>query len=160
MTKKMAKKVKNIGIEVDLPSQKCEDKNCPFHGSLKIRGKSFTGFVRSSKMNRSAVIEWERTKLIRKYERYLKRKTRVVAHNPTCINAVEGDVVKIFECRPLSKRKNYVIVEKLGATKEFVTKEQLYEVEERKEKEKKAKLEEKEIVKGKEEEQENESDKS
>jgi small subunit ribosomal protein S17 len=33
------------------------------------------------------------------------------AHNPPCINAKEGDVVKIAECRPLSKTKKFVVIE-------------------------------------------------
>ena len=41
------------------------------------------------------------------------QKTRVHAFNPLCINAKEGDTVKIIECRPLSKTKNFVVIEKI-----------------------------------------------
>lgn len=40
-------------------------------------------------------------------------------HNPDCVNAKEGEVVKIMECRPLSKTKNFVIIQKLGFKKGF-----------------------------------------
>ena len=40
-------------------------------------------------------------------------------HNPDCIDAKEGNLVKIMECRPLSKTKNFVIVEVLGKEKGF-----------------------------------------
>ncbi len=46
-----------------------------------------------------------------RYERYEKRRTRVAAHNPPCINAKEGDKVVIAECRPLSRTKKFVIIE-------------------------------------------------
>ena len=36
------------------------DKNCPFCGSVKIRGKTFTGKVISDKMNKTCTIEWAR----------------------------------------------------------------------------------------------------
>ena len=42
-----------------------------------------------------------------------------MTHNTICINAKEGDIVKIMECRPLSKSKNFVIVEVLGKERLF-----------------------------------------
>jgi small subunit ribosomal protein S17 len=92
----------------------CKDKNCPIHGSLKLRGRTFTGKVVSSKSRRSAIIEINRLNYIQKYERYEKRKTRLQVHNPDCINAKEGDVVKVQECRPISKTKHFVIIKKVS----------------------------------------------
>ncbi|MBC7110345.1 MAG: 30S ribosomal protein S17, partial [Archaeoglobi archaeon] len=40
-----------------------------------------------------------------------KKRSKLHAHNPPCINARVGDVVKIAECRPLSKTKHFVVVE-------------------------------------------------
>ena len=110
---------KNIGLDVEEPKEKCNDKNCPFHGSLKVRGRQFKGTVISSKMHSTATVEWSRTEYIPKYERYEKKRSKVKAHNPKCINAVEGDIVRIIGCRPLSKTKNFVIVEKIGREKLF-----------------------------------------
>lgn len=93
--------------------EKCEDKNCPIHGSLKTRGRVFTGIVKSDKMSRTAVIEFERMFYLPKYERYERRRTRFKAHNPDCISARTGDNVRVMECRPLSKTKNFVIIEKI-----------------------------------------------
>jgi ribosomal protein S17 len=70
-------------------------------------------------MQKTANVGWERRHFLRKYERYEKRKSAVKAHNPPCINAKEGNVVKIMECRPLSKTKNFVIIEVLGEEKGF-----------------------------------------
>ena len=116
-------KTKNIGLKVDAPNKECTDKNCPFHGNVKVRGQTFRGIVVSSKMNKSAVVGWERYAYLTKYDRKEKKKSRVAVHNPECIDAKEGDVVKIAECRPLSKTKNFIIIEKEGIEKEFLRKE-------------------------------------
>lgn len=88
-------------------------------GSLSLRGRVFVGTVISSKMQKTVTVEWERKHYIKKYERYERRRSRVKAHNPESINAQEGDVVKIMECRPLSKTKNFVVVEIMGKEKGF-----------------------------------------
>lgn len=110
---------KNIGIKVKLSGKKCNDKNCPFHGSLKCRGKIFTGVVVSTKMQKTATVEFARQYYLPKYERYEKRRTRIKAHNPECINAKDGDIVRVSECRPLSKTKNFTVIENLGKEKGF-----------------------------------------
>lgn len=111
--------LKNIGIEVKKPKGKCSDNNCPFHGKLPCRGRIFTGTVISFKMQKTVTVEWDRKIFLKKYERYEKKRSRVKVHNPSCVAANEGDIVKIMECRPLSKTKNFVIVEVLGQEKDF-----------------------------------------
>ena len=105
--------IKNIGIETKKPDNapKSVDPKDPFYGSLKIRGRTFTGTVVSDKMMKTATIEWPRRKFDKKYERFEVRRSRVKAHNPESINAKTGDIVKIVETRPLSKTKNFVIIE-------------------------------------------------
>ncbi len=103
----------DIGIDVKSPENKCEDKHCPFHGSLKVRGFTFTGKIVKSDVHNTTTIEWPRLFYLHKYERYEKRRSRVKSHNPPCINAKVGDEVKIIECKPISKTKKFVIVEKV-----------------------------------------------
>ena len=110
---------RNIGIGADAPKQSCADDKCPFHGSLSVRGREFTGTVTSAKTRKTAIVEFERLHFLKKYERYEKRRTKLKVHNTECINAKDGDIVKIAECRPLSKTKNFVIIQKLGAEKGF-----------------------------------------
>jgi len=107
------RKKKTIGIELKIPEKECNDKKCPFHSDLKVRGRVFTGRVISSKAHKMVTIEIPRTSFIKKYERYEKKRTRIHAHNPECINVKEEDIVKIVECRPLSKIKNFVVVERI-----------------------------------------------
>ncbi len=104
--------MRDIGIDVTPPERECDDKNCPFHGGLPVRGQIFKGRVVKS-YEKTAVIERELIKYVPKYERYLKKRSKMHAHNPPCINAKPGDFVTIVECRPLSKTKNFVIVEKV-----------------------------------------------
>ncbi len=101
-----------IGIEgVMSPKNKCNDDNCPWHGNLKARGRMFNGVVKSDRMAKTVVVEWPRVVRINKFKRYMKKRTRVVAHNPDCIKARTGDKVIIMECRPLSKTKRFVVLE-------------------------------------------------
>ena len=115
---------KDIGLNVPAPSEECEDVNCPFHGALSVRGQVHTGTVVSDKMARTVVIQQEHERLVKKYQRYEKRKSKIHAHNPSCINAKEGDVVVIAECRPISKTKSFVVIKRETAWKEFVLQSQ------------------------------------
>ncbi|MFZ2070031.1 MAG: 30S ribosomal protein S17 [Halobacteriota archaeon] len=104
--------MRDIGIEVTMPERDCEDENCPFHGRLPVRGQILDGVVVSDKAPKTVVVLRSYLKKIRKYERYEKRRSKIHAHNPPCIDAKVGDRVKIMECRPLSKTKSFVVVEK------------------------------------------------
>ncbi len=110
--RKIMAPVKNIGVDVRQPPKSCEDRNCPFHGQLPVRGQIIDGTVLNAKMDKTVVIQKIRRHYIPKYERYEKRTSRYFAHNPPCINAQRGDMVRIMECRPLSKKKSFVVVER------------------------------------------------
>jgi small subunit ribosomal protein S17 len=94
------------------PKKTCEDKNCPFHGTLPVRGRVLEGIVATSKMDKTVIVEREYMQFSTKYVRYERRRSHIPSHNPPCIDAKEGDRVKIAECRPLSKTVSFVIVEK------------------------------------------------
>jgi small subunit ribosomal protein S17 len=102
---------KNIGLNVSVPEKECDDVNCPFHGTLPVRGQVITGKVVSDKMRGSVVVARDYLHFVKKYKRYEKRSSKLHAHNPPCIGAKVGDNVKIAECRPLSKTKTFVVVE-------------------------------------------------
>ncbi|MFH1774983.1 MAG: 30S ribosomal protein S17 [Methanobacteriota archaeon] len=107
--------MKDIGIDIAQPKEKCSNKNCPFHGDLKVRGQIIEGRVVSDKMRRTVVVERDYLHYLRKFERYEKRRSKISAHNPECIAARIGDSVKIMECRPISKTKSFVVIEKFSA---------------------------------------------
>jgi small subunit ribosomal protein S17 len=106
--------MKNIGIDAKPPEKTCQDEKCPWHGKISVRGRVFTGTVRSDKSHNTAIVEWGFNRFIKKYERYERRKSRVTAHNPPCINAKENELVVIAECRPLTATKRFVVVARLG----------------------------------------------
>jgi small subunit ribosomal protein S17 len=114
--KKAAAGKESIGIPISPPEKACKDSRCAWHGSIAVRGRVFKGKVRSSKSHNTVIIEWGYHRFISKYERYQRQKSRITAHNPSCIRAREGDIVVVAECRPLSKTKHFVVV---GFTKDF-----------------------------------------
>jgi small subunit ribosomal protein S17 len=104
--------VKNIGLDVPPPVKTCEDEYCPFHGKLPVRGKTLRGVVTSDKMTRTIVVELEYLHYVSKYMRYEKRRSKIMAHNPPCMDAKRGDDVTIAECRPISKETSFVVIKK------------------------------------------------
>ena len=108
------KKARDIGYDVKPPEKECDDPNCPWHGTLPIRGKILEGIVVSDKMQKTVIVRRDYLHYVPKYERYERRHSRIAAHNPPCIDAKKGDKVKIAECRPLSKTKHFVVIEKMS----------------------------------------------
>jgi small subunit ribosomal protein S17 len=106
-------KAGGIGIEAKAPENICEDEKCPWHGKLPVRGRIIEGLVVSVKAQKTAIVERTYFHYIIKFERYERRHSRIVAYNPDCIDAKEGDLVRIAECRPLSKTKSFVVIEKV-----------------------------------------------
>ncbi len=97
----------------------CKDKSCHVHGNLKARGRVFEGTV-IRKLHKRVTIEFERMIYVRKYERYKKSKTKIHARLPVCmedeINI--GDLIKVQECRPLSKIIHSVVIKKIKSGEE------------------------------------------
>ncbi len=108
----MAAESKDIGFDVKSPSSECTDPNCPFHGSLSVRGQTIDGVVATVKMNKTVVVERNYLRYVQKYERYEKRSSRYSAHAPACLGLKAGDRVTIAECRPISKTVSFVVIEK------------------------------------------------
>ncbi|MCD6229806.1 MAG: 30S ribosomal protein S17 [Candidatus Diapherotrites archaeon] len=91
----------------------CEDKNCPYHGTLSVRGSMIEGKVVSAKMKKTAVIEISYLIKDKKYERQERRRSRIKAHVPDCVEINADDKVLIAECRKLSKTKSFVVMKKI-----------------------------------------------
>ncbi|MBN1538977.1 MAG: 30S ribosomal protein S17 [Candidatus Thermoplasmatota archaeon] len=103
-------KARDIGVDIEKPSKDCDDPNCPFHGTLSVRGFSFDVQLVSKKMERTVVVMRERRHYIKKYQRFEKRSSRFFAHMPPCIEADIGDMVRVMECRPVSKGTTMVVI--------------------------------------------------
>lgn len=100
-----------LGLDVEEPETTCDDANCPFHGELSVRGGTLEGTVASTDMEKTVIVEREYDVFVPKYDRYMKRRSRVPAHCSPCVDLEVGDSVRIAETRPLSKTKAHVVVE-------------------------------------------------
>jgi small subunit ribosomal protein S17 len=81
---------------------------------IKSRGRIFEGIV-TKKFPKRLTIEFERMVYVRKYERYAKSKTKIHARIPENMeNEVNlGDLIRVQECRPLSKIIHFVVIQKV-----------------------------------------------
>ncbi len=78
--------------------------------------KERIGVVVSSSMNKSIAVEVQRKMKHPKYGKFIKLTKKFIAHDEENTSNV-GDTVKIMETRPLSKTKNWRLVEILERAK-------------------------------------------
>jgi len=107
--------VRMATLALKKPKKSCDDRDCPFHGTLSIRGRVLNGVVISAKMDKTVVIRRDYQFYVPKFKRYERRHSHINAHNPPCLSVKEGERVRIAECRPLSKTVSFVVVEKMEA---------------------------------------------
>ena len=70
--------------------------------------RTLQGKVISAKMEKSIVVAIERKVKHPLYGKFMKRTTKLHAHDETN-QCNEGDIVQISECRPLSKKKSWTL---------------------------------------------------
>lgn len=71
--------------------------------------KTLLGTIVSDKMDKTIMVRVDRKIKDAKYGKYIKRSTKISAHDENNTASL-GDVVLIKESRPLSKNKNWVLV--------------------------------------------------
>ncbi len=74
--------------------------------SRKVR----EGLVRSSKMDKTVIVEVTRRSRHPQYNKTVQTSTRYFVHDEEN-TLTEGDRVRIVECRPLSKKKRWRLLE-------------------------------------------------
>jgi len=74
-----------------------------------VKHAALEGRVVSSKMQKTVTVLLERQVQHALYGKYARRSTKVHAHDEQG-ECREGDLVRIVECRPLSKTKNFKVV--------------------------------------------------
>ncbi len=70
--------------------------------------KTRQGFVVSNKMDKSVVVVVERKIPHKLYGKYIRQQIKYMAHDASNQCQI-GDLVLIEECRPLSKRKRWLV---------------------------------------------------
>jgi small subunit ribosomal protein S17 len=77
---------------------------------VQVKGaRTLTGRVVSTKMQKTVAVEIERLVKHDVYGKYIRRTTKLLAHDETGASH-EGDLVKIAPCRPMSRRKSWKLV--------------------------------------------------
>lgn len=79
--------------------------------------RTLEGRVLSNKMNKTVTVLVSRQEQHGLYGKLLRRSTKLHAHDEAG-DCKEGDLVRISECRPLSKTKHFRIVEVLARAAE------------------------------------------
>lgn len=82
----------------------------------KSKKRMLVGKVTSNKPNKTIIVAIERQVIHPLYKKYFKRTKRVMAHDEDNTCQI-GDLVKIKECRPLSARKRWMLVDVLERAK-------------------------------------------
>ena len=106
-------------------TKKTEGKMLVGTGEKRIgtRGRTFEGIV-TKKFHKRIVIEFERMIYIKKYERYAKSRTKIHARLPEAMEKEinVGDLIKVQECRPLSKIIHFIVIKKIKESNEDLKK--------------------------------------
>lgn len=72
-----------------------------------------TGRVTSDKQDKTVTVLVERRVMHPLYKKFIRRSKKYAAHDEANL-AKEGDLVSIEECRPISKRKTWLLVARNG----------------------------------------------
>ena len=72
-----------------------------------------TGRVTSDKMDKTITVLVERRIIHPLYKKFIRRSKNYAAHDEANVCKI-GDAVRIEECRPFSKRKTWLLIERNG----------------------------------------------
>jgi small subunit ribosomal protein S17 len=72
-----------------------------------------SGRVTSDKMDKTITVLVDRRVMHPLYKKFIRRSKKYAAHDEANLCKI-GDKVRIVECRPISKRKTWTVVERNG----------------------------------------------
>ena len=72
-----------------------------------------TGRVTSDKMDKTITVLVDRRVMHPLYKKFIRRSKKYAAHDEDNTCKI-GDTVRIEECRPISKRKTWLVIERNG----------------------------------------------
>jgi small subunit ribosomal protein S17 len=72
-----------------------------------------TGRVTSDKMDKTITVLVDRRVMHPLYKKFIRRSKKYAAHDEDNV-CKTGDLVRIEECRPISKRKTWIVIERNG----------------------------------------------
>ena len=83
----------------------------------KKRKQSLVGVITSTKCAKSITVQVEHEKFFPKYNKSVKSRKKVMAHDEDETGNV-GDVVRIVPCRPVSKKKRHALIDVIRAAEQ------------------------------------------
>ena len=98
-----------VEVTAEEPAESAAESDTPPSAPPRHRRQEKVGLVTSDKMQKTVVVRVERQVRHRKYKRYIRRRTKFMAHDE--VGAHIGDIVRIIETRPMSARKRWRVVE-------------------------------------------------
>jgi len=72
-----------------------------------------TGRVTSDKMDKTVIVLVARRVMHPLYKKFIRRSKKYAAHDEANLCQI-GDTVRIEECKPISKRKSWLVVQRNG----------------------------------------------
>ena len=72
-----------------------------------------TGRVTSDKMDKTVTVLVDRRVMHPLYKKFIRRSKKYAAHDAANLCKI-GDLVRIEECPPISKRKSWLVIERNG----------------------------------------------
>ncbi len=99
----------STSAESTVQEQNAAPSGAPPTGAPPTGQRLLTGKVVSNKMDKTIAVSVERLVKHPTYGKYIRRTTKLLAHdaNNEC---QEGDIVSIKPCRPMSRRKSWMLV--------------------------------------------------
>ena len=77
--------------------------------SSMVKGRVLSGEVVSTKMDKTITVEIQRRFKSSLYGKYIARSKKYHVHDPDNVAQI-GDLVTIYECRPLSRTKSWALL--------------------------------------------------
>jgi small subunit ribosomal protein S17 len=106
----MSSEVQPIEAGTGEPAQAQPEQAQRAPGAAPVPGQRLlTGKVVSNKMDKTIAVSVERLVKHPTYGKYIRRTTKLLAHDESN-ECKEGDTVSIKPCRPMSRRKSWVLV--------------------------------------------------
>lgn len=76
---------------------------------MNVKKNILHGYVISNKMQKSAVVIVDRRVKHSMYGKFIKKRTKLCVHDEKNVCKI-GDLVEIYECKPISKTKSWMLL--------------------------------------------------
>ncbi|OQM34109.1 30S ribosomal protein S17 [bacterium endosymbiont of Pedicinus badii] len=82
----------------------------------KKNSKTLLGYIVNNKMKKTIIVSVNRIVKHKIYKKIIRKTTKLQVHDEKNIGKI-GDLVRIKECRPISKKKSWILIKIVQKTK-------------------------------------------